>query len=111
MSALMVVMPEPSVKGCGAFGARAVDGAVGPAAEKGADEPFGLAVGLGPIGAGAQMTDPERVAGDGVHRGAIGASVVGHHPLDGDAMARVERDSSFEETDDGGPALIVEDSA
>ena len=62
MFAVMVVMPEPSVKGCGAVGAGAIDRAVGPAAEKGADEPFGLAVGLGPVGAGAQVPDAKCVA-------------------------------------------------
>src|SRR5215207_7343702 len=34
----MVVVPEPAVKGGGAVLARAVDGAVGPAGEEGADE-------------------------------------------------------------------------
>ena len=53
MSSLMVVAPEPAVKGSGAFGAVAVDRAVGPAAEQGADEAFGFAVGLGAVGAGS----------------------------------------------------------
>ena len=74
---VMVVVPEPSVKGGGAFGAVAVDRAVGPAAEEGADEPFGFAVGLGSVGAGAQVADPEGAAGDRVDRGAVGAAVVG----------------------------------
>jgi hypothetical protein len=41
----MVVVPEPAVKGCGALGAVSVDRTVGPAAEKGPDEAFSLAVG------------------------------------------------------------------
>jgi hypothetical protein len=57
----MVVVPEPSVKRGGALGARAIDRAVGPAAQEGPDEPFGFAVGLGPVGAGAA----ERVSGVG----------------------------------------------
>jgi hypothetical protein len=59
----MVVVVEPSVKGCGAFGAVAVDRAVGPAVEHGADQVFGFAVGLGSVGAGAEVTDRERFAG------------------------------------------------
>ena len=51
--AAMVVGPEPAVKGGGAFAAGAVDRAVGPAGEQGADEAFGLAVGARPVGAGA----------------------------------------------------------
>ena len=62
----MVVVPEPAVKGGGALRAGAVDRAVGPAAEQGADEALGFAVGLGPVGAGAQVADPERAAGDRV---------------------------------------------
>ena len=60
----MVVGPEPAVKGAGAFAASAVDGAVGPAVEKGADEAFGFAVGLGAVGAGSEVFDPEPTAGD-----------------------------------------------
>jgi hypothetical protein len=41
-----VVVPQPSVKGGGAFGAGTVDGAVGPAAQEGADEPLSYAVGF-----------------------------------------------------------------
>jgi hypothetical protein len=41
------LVPEPAVKGFGAFAAGAVDRAVGPAAEEGADEAFYFAVGSG----------------------------------------------------------------
>src|SRR5215210_1450464 len=53
--AAMVVGPEPAVKGGGAFSAGAVDRAVGPAAEHGADEALGFAVGARPVGLGAQV--------------------------------------------------------
>ena len=46
VSAVMVVTVDPAVKGCGAFVAGAVDSSVGPAAEQGADEALGFAVGL-----------------------------------------------------------------
>src|SRR3954447_15951818 len=51
----MVVVPEPAVKCCCAFGAVAVDGAVGPAGEHGADEALGFAVGLRSVGPRAQV--------------------------------------------------------
>ena len=54
----MVVVPEPSVKRGGAFAAVAVDRAVGPAGLEGADEPFGLAVGLRATGSGSDVLDP-----------------------------------------------------
>jgi hypothetical protein len=74
--AVMVVVPEPSVKGCGAVVAVAVDRAVGPAAEHGADEAFGFAVGLGPAGPGAQVLDAQGAATDRVDLCDVGAAVV-----------------------------------
>ena len=85
--ALMVVVPEPAVKGAVRSCADAVDRAVGPAGEQGADEAFGFAVGLGPVGAGAEVADTEGAAGDRVDGGAVGAAVVGEQLLDGDAVA------------------------
>src|SRR5947209_15574804 len=98
----MVVVPEPAVKGVGALGAVAVDRAVGPASEEGADEAFGFAVGLGAVGAGAEVPDPERPAGDRVERGAVSAAVVGEQLLDADAVTGVERHRSLEKPDHGG---------
>ena len=75
----MVVVPEPAVKGGGAFGAGAVDRAVGPAGEEGADEAFCFAVGLRPVGPGAEMFDPELAAGDrpyGAGCATVAATVV-----------------------------------
>src|SRR4051794_41279115 len=105
----MVVVVEPSVKGCGAFGAVAVERAVGPAGEHGADETLGLAVGLWAVGAGAQVADPVGAAGDGVHRGAVGGAVVGDQAFDGDAVALVERDGAAQKADRGGGFLVGED--
>jgi hypothetical protein len=72
----MVVCPDPAVKCAGAFVAGAVDRAVGPAGEQGADEAFCFAVCLWSVGPGAQMVDAECVAGDGVQGGAVGSAVV-----------------------------------
>ena len=51
---------------------------------------------------------PQRAASDRVDRGAVGGAVVGDQPLDGDAVARVERDRAVEERDDGGGLLVGE---
>src|SRR5215217_3409819 len=104
----MVVVPEPAVKGCGAFGAGAVDGAVGPAAEQGAEEALCLAVGLGSVGAGAQMADAERAAGELVHGQAVSGPIVGQQALDFDAVALEERHRSAQERDRGCRLLVWE---
>src|SRR3954469_6509926 len=52
-----IVEVDPAGEGGGAFGAVAVDRAVGPASQQGADEAFGFAVGLGAVGAGAKVAD------------------------------------------------------
>jgi hypothetical protein len=66
--AKIVVVSEPSVKRSGAFGAVAVDRAVGPAGEHCSDESFGFAVGLWSIGAGPDVFDAQGAAGDRVER-------------------------------------------
>ena len=53
----VIVEVGPAGESGVAFVAVAVDGAVGPAAEEGADESFGFAVGLGSVGAGAEVSD------------------------------------------------------
>src|ERR1700675_972481 len=95
----MVVVPEPAVKCLRALHARAVDGAVGPAAEQRADEALGLAVGLRAIGTGAAVADPELAASERVPGRDVGGAVVGQKPLGADPMAPVEGDRSCEEVD------------
>src|SRR5689334_12537765 len=105
----MVVVPEPAVKGAGAFLAGAVDGAVGPAVEEGADEAFGFAVGLRPVGAGAEVVDAELAAGDGVDRAAVGGAVVGQDPFDRDPVLLVVGAGAAQEGGGGGGAFVGED--
>jgi hypothetical protein len=62
-----------------AFLAGGVDCAVGPAADQGADEAFGFAVGARPVGPCAEMLDPQRFAGERVHDAAVAGAVVGQH--------------------------------
>src|SRR4051812_50198809 len=83
----MVVVVQPAVKGGGAFGAGAVERAVGPAAEHGSDEALSLAVGLRAVGAGAQVADAHGATRDRVHRRAGGRGIVGGQALDDDAVA------------------------
>src|SRR5581483_8911801 len=104
----MVVVPEPAVKGGGAFAACAVDGAVGPAGEQGADEAFGFYVCLRPIGPDAQVADLQPSAGECVRDRDVGGAVVADDRLDPDAVATVEGDSAPEEADRGGRFLVCE---
>src|SRR2546421_12946222 len=97
----MVVVPEPAVKGGRSLAAGAVDRAVGPTVEQGADEAFGFAVGLRPARAGAQVPDPERATGERVDARAVGGAVVGQQPLDLDPVTGVEGERSAEEADRG----------
>src|SRR5450631_2871607 len=102
----MVVVPQPSVKGCSALATVAVDRAVGPAAEHRADEALGLAICLRSVGAGPQVTDAESATGDRVDLGSISAAVVGQQLLDGHAVALVERDCPPQERHDGASLLV-----
>ena len=61
-----IVEVEPAGEGGVALLAVAVGRGVGPAAEHGADESFGFAVGLGSVGAGSEVPDVECAAGDRV---------------------------------------------
>src|SRR5512132_3761126 len=104
----MVVVPEPAVK-CGRpFGARAVDRAVGPAGEQRADEAFGLAVRLWPVGTRAAVPDPERATGERVDPSAVTGAVVGEDPLDLDPVPSVVGDGPAQEGDCGDGLLVAE---
>jgi putative transposase len=109
VSASMVVVPEPAVKGGGAFSARAVDGALGPAGDQGADEALCLSVCLRPVRAGAQVLDPEPATGDRVHGRSVRAAVVAEYALDADAVAAVEGEGAAKEGDRGRRLLVGED--
>ena len=70
-----IVEVEPAGQCSASFVAVAVDRAVGPAAEQGADEAFGFPVRARPVWTGAQMLDPERLARERVHdRDKVGGS-------------------------------------
>src|SRR2546421_2004007 len=104
----MVVVPEPSVKGGSTLVAVAVDRTICPAAEHGADESLSLPIRLGPVGAGAEVSDADRAAGDCMHDRAIAGAVVGQQLLDGHSVAGEERDRTPKKDDDGRGLLIAE---
>jgi hypothetical protein len=79
-----------------------------PAGEEGADEAFGFAVGLRPVGPGAEVADAELAAGGGVPVRDVGAPIVGQHALDLDPVAGKERDRAVEEGDRGCRFLVRE---
>jgi hypothetical protein len=81
---------------------------VRPLLEQRPDEPFGLAIGLGPIRPGEPMTDAELVAGRREVVTSIAATVVGQDPLDGDPVARIEVPGSLEEARRGRRCFIGE---
>ncbi len=72
-------------------------------------ESFDFAVGLGPVGAGPLRGDVEFGAGVTPGVGAVGGSVVGEDPFDGDAMIGEPGDGSLEHTDRGGGFLVGAD--
>ena len=76
----------------------------GPFTDEGPDEPLGLAVGLRPVGSRPGLPAPGE--GGPVLRGAIRPGVVGHHPLDGDALFLERGDREAEGSRGTGAALV-----
>ena len=95
-STVIVEVDEPSEAGHPLSGVSERTG-IGPLGQQGPNEPFGLAVGLGPVGPRSAMTDPELVARLGEETTDVRAAVVGEDPLDCDAMGRIEVPRSAEE--------------
>jgi hypothetical protein len=79
---------------------------VGPFCGDGPIEPFGLAVGLRPIGAGAFVGDPG--TGEDLPEGErpVSHAVVGQHPLHGHPQAGIERQRTGGEPGHGDPTLV-----
>src|SRR4051812_50165497 len=103
----MVVVVQPAVKGGGAFGAGAVERAVGPAAEHGSDEALSLAVGLRAVGAGAQVADSHGAARGRVHRRAVGRAICGDQGADEDGVAGEKTPAPPPKTRRGGGVPLV----
>jgi len=73
------------------------------------EELFDLAVGVRGVGPGAQMPHACTCTSVAEVVAAIGATVVGHDPLDGDAVAGKPGERPIEEGDRAGLALVGQD--
>src|SRR5699024_907822 len=83
VAAVMIIGVEEGGELCEALGFAGVGARVGPFLFQGAVEPLDLAVGLGPVGAGAVVRDLLAQGGGG-GLGPVGGPVVGQHPFDDD---------------------------
>src|SRR5680860_520285 len=79
---------------------------VGPLAQQGADEAFGLAVGLGPVGTRLAQRHAQALGRGREQPGAIAAAVVTQHALDADAVAGVEGGRPLQEPSRAGRRLV-----
>ncbi len=70
---------------------------VGPFAQGGLDEAFGLSIGPWCVGFGADVLDAKGFAGIAPGEGPVAGAVVGHDAFDGDAEALVVLDGGLEE--------------
>jgi hypothetical protein len=85
---------------------------VGPLGDQRAVVAFELAIGLGPVGAGAREPDPQPRGGLGEHhRVGVGLGVVVKHPLQPHALLGEERGRLGQEPRRGLAALVVVDGA
>ena len=93
MRAGKVVVLEPRGKLLIAFFGVGVVADIGPLAQSGLDEAFGLAVGAGSVRAGEAMADAECFAGSAKAMGAVARSVIGEQAANGNAVLGIEGES------------------
>lgn len=106
MRAMEIIVMEVEREELGAVVTGVIRTCVSPLAGDGLDEAFGLAIGLGTIGSGEEMFEPELAAGGGEEIGAIGRALVGEDGLDGDAVGLVKGQSLLECGQDAGSFFI-----
>ena len=106
MRAVEVVMLEPGRELLIAFLGVEIVANVGPLAEGGLNEAFGLAVGAGSVGTSEAVLDAELEASGAEVAGTIAGAIVGEQAADGDAVLGVEGDGGVQEGN-GGLALLV----
>src|SRR5436190_13463057 len=99
MWSLDIVEVEVAAQAGHPLGSRLEGLGIGPFGEKGPDEAFGLAVGLGSIRPGPTRDDPELRAGLAEEVASVRVAVVGEDPLDRDALIGIERISTTQEVD------------
>src|SRR5947209_8828405 len=108
---LGVVMVEPGDQRHAALLRTGVGTSVGPLAQAGLDKPLGLAVSARRIGPGALVLEAGRRDRRAESLAAIGRTVVGHDPLDGDAVTGKPAKRALEKAHRAGLALIRQDLA
>src|SRR5581483_7932674 len=106
MGAMEVVMLEPGREVLIAFLGVEVMANVGPLAQCGLNEAFGLAVGAGSVGTSEAVLDAEFKASGGAVARAIAGTVVGEQGTNGDCGLIIEGDGGAQEGDSG-LALLV----
>jgi hypothetical protein len=104
-----IVVVEVTREAVGALAGGWVGSFVGPLAKQGLDEAFGLSVGFGSIGPGAEMAELESLAGGLELVGDVAGAVVGHDGLDMDAAVVEPTERASEEAGGGRRSLIGED--
>ena len=83
-----------------------ISSGIGPFAQGGLDEAFGLAMGSGGIGLCSDVFEAELFAGGGEGVRGIARPVIGHDPFDGDAEASVAGERGFQ-VGDGAACFLV----
>ena len=106
MGAVEIVVVKIERETMGAVVTGVVGTGVGPLAGEGLDEAFGLAVGLGTIGAGEEMFETELLAGGGREFGAIGRTTISQDGLDGDAVVLIKGQGLLECGEDAGDIFV-----
>lgn len=74
--------------------------------QEGLNEAFCLAIGLGGVGAGEDVTDAEKSECLGEAVGSVGTAIVGHHPFGLDALGAEPAQGPQEEACGGVLALV-----
>ena len=110
MRTVEVVMLEPGREMLIAFFGIEVMANVGPLAQGGLDEAFGLAVGAGSVRTGEAVLDAELEAGGAEVSRAIAGAIVGEQAANGDAVLGIEGEGGTQEGD-GSLALLVGEDA
>src|SRR3989304_3922162 len=107
--AMPVVSVQPDWELFGSTIRVRVGRSIGPFAQRGLNEAFGLAVGLGRVGPGADVLEVEIAAGVAEVEGSVAGAVVGHDPFEGEGEALVVGEGGFEEGDGATLLLVGED--
>ena len=109
MRPMDVVKVEPAGQRRGSILGAGEGPGIGAFAHDGLNEALGLAVGARRVGLGAQVAQAGGDTGVAEGMAAVGAAVVGHDALDGDAVAGEPGERPAEEGGGAGLALVGQD--